>query len=229
MYKKWTKDIIIEHIQEFHTINGRSPVDKDFYKHTTYPNPTTVKKYFGTWNKALEAAGVPVTKYNKRNNFWTKELVIKAINDYYMKFNKIPEYRDFIPPTYPSRMVAVRIFGSWNKAIEAAGYTPNIQNSLGVNTRALDGYIYRSKAEAYFVDTFLFNKYEYIVEPPYPEKYNKYYDWYIPSLNLYIELDGGLRPETTKEKIAINKLLQRKCLFIDIFKLQKTSSLEDLL
>jgi hypothetical protein len=224
---KWNKDIIINHIQDFYNINKRSPVDKDFYKHSIYPNPTTVKKYFGTWNNALEAASVPITKHNRRNNFWTNDLIIKAIKDYHIQYNRIPECRDFKAPLYPNRMSVFRLFGSWNAAIKAAGFQPNSQNSLGVNTKALDGYTYRSKAEAYFVDNFLHNKYEYIIEPKYPEKYNKYYDWYIPSLDLYIELDGGIRPETTNEKRAINKLLQRKCIFIDIANLQKFSTLED--
>jgi hypothetical protein len=38
---------------------------------------------------------------------------------------------------------------------------------------------------------------------------------------LYIELDGELRPETIKEKVEINKQLNRNCLFIktkDIYK-----------
>lgn len=36
-----------------------------------------------------------------------------------------------------------------------------------------------------------------------------------PLVNLYIELYGGIRPDTTKEKININKYLQRDVLFID--------------
>jgi hypothetical protein len=128
---------------------------------------------------------------------------------------KIPEYRDFsFKNGYTSADAVKYHFGSWNKGIEAAGFTPNIQSGYGIRTLGLDGHLYRSQAEAYFADTYLYNKHQYIVEPKYPRPYNRYYDWYISSIDLYIELDGGIRPEVTKEKIVINKLLNRKCLFV---------------
>ena len=99
-----------------------------------------------------------------------------------------------------------------NKAIEAAGFEPNIQNGFGIDTYGLDGHLYRSQAEAYFADNFLYGKYKYVVEPKYPEPHNKFYDWYIEDLNVYIELDGGLRPQVIEEKIEINKNLGRKLL-----------------
>jgi hypothetical protein len=139
-------------------------------------------------------------------HFSSKEDIIKAIIHFKLVFGRIPGVRDFGSnnPGYPNHDTVKTHFGSWNAAIEAAGFIPNIQNGFGVNTRGLDDHLYRSMAEACFVDTYLYSKYDYIIEPKYPAPHNKYYDWYIPSLDLYIELDGGCRPETTKEKIAIN-------------------------
>ena len=146
----------------------------------------------------------------------TKESIITSIIDFYNTYNRLPGIRDFGSnnPTYPSHDTVKAHFKTWNAAIEAAGFEPNIQNGFGVDTYGLDGHLYRSRAESYFADTYLYSKYKYVIEPKYPKPYNKYYDWYIPSLDLYIELDGGIRPETTKEKIAINKLLNRTCLLI---------------
>lgn len=147
----------------------------------------------------------------------TKESIISSIIDFYNTFSRLPGIRDFSSnnPSYPNHDTVKTHFGSWNAAIEAAGFIPNIQNGFGINTRGLDAHLYRSSIEAYFCDTYLFGTYEYIIEPRYPEPYYKFYDWYIPSLDLYIELDGGIRPETTKEKININNILNRKCLFLD--------------
>lgn len=61
----------------------------------------------------------------------------------------------------------------------------------------------------YFADTFLYGNYTYDIEPKYPEPHNRYYDWYVHELDLYIELDGGIRPEVIKEKVSINKKLGR--------------------
>ena len=65
----------------------------------------------------------------------------------------------------------------------------------------------------YVADKFLYEKYNYQVGPFYPNN-SWMYDWYITKLDLYIELDGGCRPERTKEKIVINKQLDRECLVI---------------
>lgn len=83
-------------------------------------------------------------------------------------------------------------------------------------TKGLDGITYRSAAEAYFCDNYLYNNFNYEVESSYPSPYDDMlYDWFLTDVNIYIELDGGLRPETTKNKISINNKLNRLCLFID--------------
>ena len=151
-------------------------------------------------------------------NKYNKEDVIQAIIEYYKIKGKIPLYKDFDNPTnnYPTTPVVKKLFGSWNNAILAAGFSPNIQNGFGIDTYGLDGHLYRSRAEAYFADNYLYNKYNYIIEPKYPEPFNKYYDWYLKDVNIYIELGGGIRPLVVKEKIDINKLLNRKTLFIKV-------------
>jgi hypothetical protein len=157
---------------------------------------------------------------------WSEDTIIQAIKAFYIKNNKIPAARDFNKTSYeyPNSRTVRNYFGTWNSAIEKAGFIPNIQNGYGIDTKGLYGHTYRSKYEAYFADNYLFGTYDYVVEPKYPEPYNKYYDWYIPSIDLYIELDGGIRPEITKEKLAINKLLNRKLLLLstqDIYSNQK--------
>ena len=93
-----------------------------------------------------------------------------------------------------------------------------------------DNKLYRSNAEVYFVTKYLFNKIDYIIEPNYPKPYNKKrYDWYIPSLDLYIELDGGCRPEAISEKIEINKILGRQLLLIQTKDIYNKNTLKDFL
>lgn len=153
------------------------------------------------------------------NNYvikWSKETILEAIKKFYIENNKIPCSRDFNKTKYkyPNVKTVRKYFDTWNAAIEAAGFIPSIQNGFGIDTYGLDGHLYRSQCEAYFADKYLYKKYEYVVEPEYPEPYNKYYDWYIPILDLYIELDGGIRPQIIDTKIAINKSLNRKLLVI---------------
>lgn len=163
---------------------------------------------------------------------YTKQDVILAIQDYYALHLKIPEYRDFDNPNnnYPTTPVVKKIFGTWNDAIKQAGFKPNIQNGFGLNTLGLDGVIYRSSAESYFANTFLYEKYEYLVEPKYPKPYNRYYDWYLTDEDVYIELDGGIRPLVIKEKKMINRFLNRNLLIINTNSIYSQAfSLKDLI
>lgn len=146
----------------------------------------------------------------------SKEDIINNIQNWVHKYEKIPESRDFaraVPGQFTHKAIK-RLFGTWNNAIEAAGFKPNLQNGFGIDTFGLDGHLYRSQAEAYFADNYLYNKYDYYIEPKYAEGHNRYYDWYIKELDLYIELDGGIRPEVIKEKIQINKELNRNLVII---------------
>lgn len=222
MNKKWTKELIILSIQAFYIENNKIPVYSDFTKNPKYPSHSMVTKYFGTWNKGIEAAGFLIINKSPNKAYYdcSKEGLILAIQKFYEENNKVPTQKDFDKnPKYPTFTTIRKCFGSWNKGIEAAGLSSNSANTYGVYTLGLDRHLYRSRAEAYFCDNYLFGRFDYVIEPKYPNS-NKKYDWYIPSLDLYIELDGELRPETTKEKIEINKLLNRVCLFIktkDIF------------
>lgn len=184
-----------------------------------YPN-ITFKKYL----KQFKSKGLIDKKFT-HIIVYSKKDIIEFIQRFYRLNDKIPQLRDFQENNkYPSYKTVQKYFGSWNNGIEAAGFESNIQNGYGIDTYGKDGNLYRSIAEAHFVDNFLFERYEYIVEPKYSNNINKYYDWYIPELNLYIELDGGIRPQITKEKILINKQLNRNCLFIktdDIYNKKK--------
>lgn len=155
--------------------------------------------------------------------------LIYYIQKFVKNNNKIPISRDFKKnPNYPHEITYEVRFGSWNKAIEAAGFEPNINSGYGLSTLANDNHLYRSRLEANFADKFLHNKYKYIIEPRYPKPYNKIYDWYISELDLYIELDGGIRPEVIKEKIEINKKLNRKLLVVIPKDLNKFNNLQEL-
>lgn len=206
--KHWDKNSIITAIINFYTEYNRIPTKKDFVG-SKYPSHETVRRYFGSWNNGIVASQLPT-------NNWDKQAIISAIQLFVYHYGRIPLARDFCGENYPSDSTVARYFSSWNTAIEAAGFNTTIPSSFGIATQGLDGHWYRSKAEAYFADNYLFNKYTYIIEPRYPKPHSRVYDWYISELDLYIELTGGLKPEIITEKIQINKELSRKLLIINI-------------
>lgn len=195
-------------IDEFYGAIHWSEFTKDkYYILSTYPELTNSQNTLQT----LRKKGYIITNMSAVS---ADSILYNYVNDWVEKVGTIPSPRDWYNSSYPKPRQIIDRFTTWNNFIASAGFTPNIQNGYGIDTYGLDGILYRSKSEAYFCDTYLYKKYYYVVEPKYPEPYNRYYDWYIPSLNLYIELDGEIRPETTKEKITINKILNRNCIFI---------------
>jgi len=152
---------------------------------------------------------------------YKKEDIIIAIQKFFQENKRIPYFRDFQRnPKYPGRDAAIRLFGSWNKAIEASGFTPNIQTGFGVNTLGKDGILYASAVEAYFSDNFLFSKFDYIYEPSYPDNSGRKFDFYVPALSLFIEINGEIKDENFKylQKIKEKEQFCRdkniNCIFI---------------
>ena len=221
--ESYNKESIIALIHKYFNTYEKVPTTRDFDQNPDYPDSTTVTKYFQSWNAAIAIAGLSV--YKKDAKYSDSEL-LTAIKDFYDKNQRVPNKRDFIRTEYPAYTTIVSRFGSWNTAILMAGFTPNT-GCYGIKTKGLDSHNYRSAAEAYFCDRYLYGEYEYIIEPEYPAPYSKkLYDWYLPSLELYIELDGGLRPLVIEGKKKINTSLNRLCLFIPESKIYNKPNLQ---
>lgn len=166
----------------------------------------------GDITKSFKSRNIPVDTFVST---FSKTEVIHAIQIFVKQNNRVPSYREVNNLlTFPSMWVINKYFGTLNEAIKIAGFNPNLQNGYGTRTCGLDGHLYRSQAEAYFANKHLYNQYKYDIEPKYPKPYDGLYDWYIYELDLYIELDGGLRPIRIKEKIKINKKLNRQLVII---------------
>lgn len=196
----WNKEHCKLAFERFLNKEGRPPERRDFVNSKDiYPPFTIIYKLYGTWIFFLEDCGC----YENSRIQWDEKNIITKIQEFFKEYGRIPKCKEFINPKYPSYGTVANRFGSWNAAIVASGYTPYIPNDLyGSPTVAKDGVLYKSKAEAYFVDNFLFKKYQYVYETPYGNGW--LFDFYLPELDLYIELDGNI-PTTAYTEKLINK------------------------
>lgn len=239
--KTYSKDELTLILQELYVKLGKTPSVTDYQTAHSYPTSATIIKNFNTWNKALEAAGIPIIRLGNPSNKSTNksESVDRRIYDI-DDVNKAlvtaasrttrgltkelyDSYKDLLSST-----VVLQFYKTWDNALSTNGIPPSRSSLYGIPTTASDKHLYRSKVEAYFVDTYLYNKYCYEIEPKYPES-NWRYDWYIKELDLYVELAGGLRPERITSKIEINNRLNRKLLVVTYEDVYKYSSLEDVI
>jgi hypothetical protein len=213
---------IIKNIMYLYSKFSRAPTSTE-YKQLYDIN--MLIKVFGKWSIALQSANLE--KFDTRA--YSKEHVVSTLLRAYKEDGSL-RLVDYLDKDYSvSKDPINRLFGSWSNMLLELNIPNNTPSSLyGVPTIALDSHTYLSRLEATFVNKFLYEKYSYIIEPNYPDSTWRY-DWYIPSLDLYIELFGGLRPERLAEKIQLNKLLNRKLLIVTKKDIDSNSELEEIL
>lgn len=64
---------------------------------------------------------------NAMRKKWTPELIIECIQRFALEHGEAPAAREWMGPRrdgYPGTTSVVHVFGSWNAAISAAGFTP---------------------------------------------------------------------------------------------------------
>ncbi|MCT6515373.1 hypothetical protein N0B30_22350 (plasmid) [Bacillus subtilis] len=108
--KRYTEEELIAILQQRYKELGRPPKRKEVNQ------ASTIRKYFGSFNKGIEAAGL-ASNQNKR---YTKEELIAILQQRYKELGRTPKTKE-ITQYKP----ILKHFGSYNKALEAAGLTPN--------------------------------------------------------------------------------------------------------
>lgn len=127
---KYTKEMGIDAIQKFHKENNRPPMARDFLNNPRYISWATIRSLFGSFNDGIIAAGYKPNEPNKVT--YTKEMGIDAIKRFVEQNGRLPTESDFTGNIdYPSDSTIWRLFGSWNKGLEAAGFSPNDENIRG--------------------------------------------------------------------------------------------------
>ncbi len=115
---RWTKKKVISEILAFHKARGtlQSTVVLQSYRELYAAS----RSYFGSWRKAIEAAGFDYDRFFYRHR-WTKEKIISEIQAFY-KIKKTLKYREILRHNTSLLGIARVYFGSWRKAVETAGF-----------------------------------------------------------------------------------------------------------
>lgn len=111
---KWSAEIVILAIQKRHR---RAWKLNAYYVETHCSRLYSAAiRYFGTWNKALAAAQVPIPY----RNTWSKEIIVQKIKE--LAERDQPLNNHYIKQTHGILYtVSCQYFGGWGKAVEAAG------------------------------------------------------------------------------------------------------------
>jgi hypothetical protein len=85
-----------------------------------WPGAATVLRVFGSWNAALESAGLPSRRYA-----WAREEALERLAAWARAHARPPTIADARTDTVlPSAQSCRDLCGSWNAALRAAGLTP---------------------------------------------------------------------------------------------------------
>jgi hypothetical protein len=97
-----------------------TPSEKAFLKHTILNKSVSAyRRMFGSWNQAIEAAGLEIKQVRIFND---KKFLIAQMKGLYKKLGHPPTAMDiYFDPDAPSRRAYVREFGSFDRALKAAG------------------------------------------------------------------------------------------------------------
>ncbi|MDD4247549.1 MAG: hypothetical protein PHT13_00325, partial [Methanosarcina sp.] len=110
-------EFLISEMHRFNGTNARVPKTSDMKAADHYPTRQQFIDEFGSWRQALVAAGfkAPTDKYSEDD-------IILKIQQFVKENNRIPLLKEFNETTDIPNSLYKDIFGSWTKAVRAAGY-----------------------------------------------------------------------------------------------------------
>lgn len=131
--RKVTKKDVISEINRLAEQRGETPRMNDMRDFGNY-SPKTVRELFGSWNEAIEAAGYePNHVIGKHTDGGepTEQELIEDIQRMADKLDRRPTTGDVTEHSEYYTQLFINVFGSWNEAVEAAGFEPHHPKSYG--------------------------------------------------------------------------------------------------
>lgn len=123
------RECLLGILRKFERDEGRSPIENDFIGNPKYPSYSMYVKMFGTWNSALDMAGLTVNYITNATN----EELLGCLIQFYDKEGRIPTENDLKHnPKYPSYIVYCRRFGSWQSTLKLLGLDTDSMSRKGI-------------------------------------------------------------------------------------------------
>ena len=117
----YTDKELLEFLREI--ADRRTPPSKLDVKESHGPSPSTYKNRFGSWNEAVEEAGLNPRK-RRTSDTYSKEILIKWIHLFVDECGYAPIGRDIRGWNGPSLGTYYNYFDSFDHAVREAGYEP---------------------------------------------------------------------------------------------------------
>lgn len=115
--ESWSREEIIGRLQSIAKRTGRNSVKKDELSEDNGPSDKPIRRLFGSYRKALEAAGL---LQNKKGVRYTDEECYENLLAVWTALGRQPNYAELkSPPSTVGPKAYVLRWGSWRKALQA--------------------------------------------------------------------------------------------------------------
>ena len=108
----------LDRIRAFVAEHGKAPTVQEWRDARLSPSTKVIIRRHGTWNRALQAAGVAP----RRRARWERSQVIAALRTFHATHGRPPMRDEWIrgDATHPSARTVANHFGTWTAAVAAA-------------------------------------------------------------------------------------------------------------
>ena len=118
----WTRDKLIETIRNLHAQDVDLSPTAIQQTHSALFASARSRSHFGSWRAAIEAAGLSYEEIKRLKQRWSHDEIVKQIQEHHRKGSDLldPKFKIKNRNLYLAAC-AHRYFGSWRRAIQAAG------------------------------------------------------------------------------------------------------------
>lgn len=119
---KWTQERIIEEIRRLHAQGVDLSPTGIRKTHGALFSSARSQSHYGSWRAAVHAAGLDYSSIKRGEQIWSKERIVRAIRRHHEEGADLlsVEFKRANRQLYSAACVK-RYFGSWRRAVEAAG------------------------------------------------------------------------------------------------------------
>jgi len=121
--REWSREAVVRRIREL-AGEGRqlnSAAVQEFEAILV----SAAHRYFSSWDEALHAAGLDAEMWRKQAPAWTQDRLIRTIREAYARDGKVNHAVVAAWKGNSLTRAGVRLFGSWDAALRAAGLDPD--------------------------------------------------------------------------------------------------------
>jgi hypothetical protein len=119
--KPQTRDYLIERLQALAARLGHTPTQQEVDADPYSPCRVTYAHRFGSWNAALEAAGLPL---NRPSVPYDCEMLLETLRQLADRLGRAPVTRELVEHGLPCQATYTVRFGSWEAALAQIGLQP---------------------------------------------------------------------------------------------------------